>query len=206
MNWQSIPVLETDTALPLELNGRRTDVVHGGRRPRTLDQRALRVIDARVALRAGVHLLAGGARVARRLGLEPRRRRRRGVVVLERLRHLRRGRKVQQVVRAHAAARVLLAAAVQAFGIASTHPGVLPSRGNVAAVRVGAVLRGGAAVPASGRHQAAAVLDCSARCGTAASRHIPLPLSLVAGLAPVRVVARAAAGVPVDRGLAGGLD
>lgn len=50
LNRQTIAILEADAALPFELYRRRTDIVHRRCRARTLHQRALRVIDARVAL------------------------------------------------------------------------------------------------------------------------------------------------------------
>jgi len=204
LNWQSIPVLEADAPLPFELDGRWTDVVHGGRRSGALDQGALRVIDARVALRTGMQLLAGGARVSGRLGLEPGRWGSRGVVVLEGLRNLRSGRKVEQIIGTHSG--VLFATAIQTLRVAtSTHSRVFPSRSDIATVGIRTVLGGGTTVSSGGRHQGAAVFDCSARRSPTSGR-IPLALSLVARLTAMGVVTGTSAGIAVDRGLAGGLD
>lgn len=90
--------------------------------------------------------------------------------------------------------RVRLAAAVQAVRVAS-------GRRHIAAVRVGAVLRGGAAVPPCGGHQIAAVLNRAA-----GGPRIRLALPLIARLAAVRIVAGAAAGVAIDGRLPRGLD
>lgn len=162
------------------------------------------MIDARVALRTGVQLLAGGARVSWRLSLKPGRWRRRGVVILKGFWNLRSGREVQQIIGAHCG--VLFAAAIQALRIpATTHAGIVTGGRHIATVGIGTVLCGRATVPASGGHQGAAVLNRTARRSRTAG-HFPLTLSLVAGLAAMRIVTGTAAGVTVYRGLAGGLD
>lgn len=54
LDRQPVAILEANATLPLKLYGRRANVVHGRRRAGTLRQRALRMVDTRVALGAGV--------------------------------------------------------------------------------------------------------------------------------------------------------